>query len=404
MKGHLSSILIVSIIAVIGMTPSIAKSDCTEGMPELFERVSPSVVSISALALDPFRMSNRVSTAVGSGFIINDEGLILTNSHVVFGRQLIIVTLDDGSKIEAELLGADPIFDLAVLRIPVPPEGLPTVVLGNSDSVRIGEDVIAIGNPFGLEQTLTRGVISGLNRIMPGSPQLTLPLIQTDASINPGNSGGPLMNRCGEVIGINTSILAEAQNIGFAIPINVAKSFIPDIVKRGRVIRPWLGISGKLVKKDLMEIINLPFVDGFLIETVDPGSPAQDAGIHGGGLPITIAGTEFLLGGDIITEINGQALENPESSLKLIGSLKVGDKVRLTLFNKGKTRSVELNLLERPILPGDHRSSASSTLLPVKGHLTKFPLQWVFRCKRRIAGKPGYPEWCQYASPPCFCE
>jgi S1-C subfamily serine protease len=294
---------------------------------------------------------------------------------VVFGRQLIIVTLDDGRKIETELLGADPIFDLAVLRIPGPPEGHPKAVLGDSDSVRIGEDVIAIGNPFGLEQTLTRGVISGLNRIIPGSPLLTLPLIQTDASINPGSSGGPLMNRCGEVIGINASILAEAQNIGFAIPINVAKSFIPDLVKDGRVIRPWLGISGKLVKKDLMEIINLPLVDGFLIETVDPGSPAQEAGIHGGGLPLTIAGTEFLLGGDIITEINGQSLDDSENFLKVIASLKVGDKVGLTLFHRKETRYVELTLPERPILPGDIRTSSSNALQPTRGRFLSFPLQ-----------------------------
>ncbi len=375
MKRYLFLILIVSIITIIGMTPPIAKSDCTEPMPELFQRVSPSVVSISALALDPFKITSRVSMAAGSGFIINDEGLVLTNSHLVLGRQLIIVTLDDGHKIDAELLGADPIFDLAVLRISVPPEGHPTAVLGDSDSIRIGEDVIAIGNPFGLEQTLTRGVISGLNRIMPGSPQLTVPFIQTDASINPGSSGGPLMNRCGEVIGINTSILAEAQNIGFAFPINVVKKFVPDLVKHGRVIRPWLGISGKLLKKELMEIINLPLADGFLIETVDPGSPAQKEGIQGGGLPLTIAGTEFLLGGDIITEINGQPLDNPENSLKLIDSLKVGDKVRLMVFHRGETRSVELNLTERPILPRDLRTSASSTLLPMKGHLTHFPLQ-----------------------------
>jgi S1-C subfamily serine protease len=375
MKGTLFSIFIVSMLTASGVTPALSNSDCAEPMSELFQRVSPSVVSISALMLDPFKISSRVSIAVGSGFIINHEGLILTNSHVVFGRQAITVTLDDGSKTEAELLGADPIFDIAVLRIPVPPEGHPTAALGDSDSVRIGEDVIAIGNPFGLEQTLTRGVVSGLNRILPGSPLLTLPLIQTDASINPGNSGGPLMNRCGEVVGINTSILAVAQNIGFAIPINVAKSVIPELVEHGRVIRPWLGISGKLVKKELMEIINLPLVDGFLIETIDPGSPAQQAGIHGGDLPLTIAGTEILLGGDIITEINGQAVDNPENFLKLIGSLRVGDKVRLTLFHKKETRNIELNLSERPILPGDFHSSASSTLLPMKGRLMSFPIQ-----------------------------
>jgi S1-C subfamily serine protease len=189
------------------------------------------------------------------------------------------------------------------------------------------------------------------------------------------------MNRCGEVIGINTSILAEAQNIGFAIPINVAKSFIPDLVKNGRVIRPWLGISGKLIKKELMEIINVPLTDGLLVEAVDPASPAQKKGIRGGELPITIFGTEFLLGGDIVTEINGQPLDNPENSLKLIDSLKVGDKVRLMLFHRGETRSIELELTERPILPSDARFSASSTLLPMKSPLTDFPLQPGFSSK-----------------------
>jgi len=311
----------------------------------------------------------------GSGFIIDKEGLVLTNSHVVYERQAISLTIDDGRKVEAKVLGADPIFDLAVLRIPVSLEKHTVAVLGDSDSVRIGEDVIAIGNPFGLEQTLTRGVVSGLNRILSGSPPLTLPLIQTDASINPGNSGGPLMNRCGEVIGINTSILTEAQNIGFAIPINVAKSVIPELIDHGRVIRPWLGISGKMVNKGLMEIINLPLVNGFLIETVDQGSPAQRVGIHGGDLPLMIGGTEFLLGGDIITKINGQAVDDSENLFKLIDSLKVGDNVWLTLFHKNQTRNIELNLPERPILPGDFRSSTSSTLLPMKGRLKSFPLR-----------------------------
>ncbi len=374
MKGYLSSILIASIITAIGITPAIGKSDCAEPIPELFQRVSRSVVSISALALDPYKISGRISTVTGSGFIIDNEGLVLTNSHVVFDRQAISVTLDDGRKVEAKLLGADPIFDLAVLRIPVPLGGHPVAVLGDSDSVRIGEEAIAIGNPFGLEQTLTRGVVSGLNRILPGSPLLTLPLIQTDASINPGNSGGPLMNRCGEVIGINTSILAEAQNIGFAIPINVTKSVIPELIKHGRVIRPWLGVNGKQVEKELMEIINLPLVEGFLVETVEPGSPAQQAGMHGGELSVTIGGTEFLIGGDIITEINGQSLRRPGNFLKMIASLKVGDKVGLTLFHKKETRHVELTLPERPVLPSDIRTSSSSTLQPTRGRFPSFPL------------------------------
>ena len=364
MKKWLVFIPII-IFAITTRIPQVmAGSECTEPIPDLFQRVSPSVVLVTAVAIDPFKITNRVSSVIGSGFIISDDGLILTNSHVVFGRQAISVTLDDGRRAQAKLLGADPILDLAVLRIPVPPEGHPKAILGDSEAVRIGEEVVAIGNPLGLEQTLTRGVVSGVNRILPESPMsLMLPLIQTDAPINPGNSGGPLLNRCGEVIGITTSILAEAQNIGFAVPINIAKQVIPELAERGRMIRPWFGLSGKLIKKELMEIINLPLVDGFLVETIEPGSPAHQAGVHGGGLPITIAGMEFLLGGDIITEINGQSLDDPDKFVKLVRSFKVGDKVRLTLYRENETRVIEFSLPERPILPGDLRLSASGTLL-----------------------------------------
>jgi S1-C subfamily serine protease len=374
-KKWLVFILILILPITTRVSQAEAASDCTEPIPELYQRVSPSVVFISAVTIDPYKITNRVSSVIGSGFIISNDGLVLTNSHVVFGRQVISVTLDNGQRTQAKLLGADPLLDVAVLRIPAPPEGLSKATLGNSDAVRIGEEVVAIGNPLGLEQTLTRGVVSGVNRILPESPMsMMLPLIQTDAPINPGNSGGPLLNRCGEVIGINASILAEAQNIGFAVPINIAKQVIPEMVERGRVIRPWFGISGKLIKKELMEIISIPLVDGFLVETIEPESPAQQAGVHGGGLPITIGEMEFLLGGDIITEINGQPLDDPDRFVKLIRSLKVGDKVRLTLYREKKTEKVEFSLLERPILPSDLHLSGSSALLPMKKRIDRFSL------------------------------
>jgi len=375
MNRWLGSVIILAAVISTGIPRVTANPDCTEPIPELFQRVSPSVVSISAVAIDPFEDTNRVSFVFASGFIISDDGLVLTNSHVVFGHAALPVILDDGRTTQARLLGADPILDLAVLRIPAPRDGHPKASLGNSDAVRIGEDVVAIGNPLGLEQTLTRGVVSGVNRFLSESPMsLTLPLIQTDAPINPGNSGGPLLNRCGEVIGITTSMLAEAQNIGFAVPINIAKQVIPELVERGRVIRPWFGITGKLVEKELMEIVNLPLVNGFLVETIEPGSPAQQAGIHEGELPITIAGEEFLLGGDIITDINGQSLDDPKKFVKLVRSLKVGDKVHLTLYREQKTRKVEFILLERPVLPGDLRFSTSSTLSPMRNGDNGFPL------------------------------
>jgi len=359
-------LLLVLILLVVFKAPAYSSSDCTEPIPELFQRVSRAVVSISALALEPNKISGRIGMVSGSGFIIDKEGLVLTNSHVVVERQAISLTLDDGRKAEVKLLGADPIFDIALLRIKAP-DSLPFVTLGDSDSVRIGEEAIAIGNPFGLEQTLTRGVISGINRVLPGSSLMIPPFIQTDASINPGNSGGPLMNRCGEVIGINTSILADAQNIGFAIPINAAKKIIPELIRQGRVIRPWLGFSGKPVEKELMEIINLPLVEGFLIETVDSGSPAQKAGLQGGELSVMIGGAEYLLGGDIITAFNGHPIKDSETVQKILASVKVGDKISLTVFNKKKFREVEMTLSERPILPGDIPNSSRGTLQPTKG-------------------------------------
>jgi S1-C subfamily serine protease len=374
MNRWLLSVIMLAVVLSTTIPNAAVKPDCTEPIPELFERVSPSVVSISAVAVDPLEVNNRVSLVVGSGFVVSNDGLVITNSHVVFGHQGITVTLDDGRRAEAELLGADPIIDLAVLRIPVPREGHPKALLGNSDSIRIGEDVVAIGNPLGLEQTLTWGVVSGLNRFPPDSPlSLTPPLIQTDAPINPGNSGGPLFNRCGEVIGMTTAMVADAQNIGFAVPINIAKQVLPELIEQGRVIRPWLGVSGRLISKELMAIINVPWVDGFLVEKVDLGSPAQQAGIREGTVPITIGGEDLVLGGDIITEINGQSLNDPKRFTKLVSSLKVGDLVHLTLYREKETRKVEFRLVERPVLPGDLRPSFSGTLLPMGERSGRLP-------------------------------
>ncbi|MDY6857571.1 MAG: trypsin-like peptidase domain-containing protein [Thermodesulfobacteriota bacterium] len=348
------------------------RTDCSIPVPELFQQISPSVVYITAVTIDPFALISRVRISIGSGFIIHKDGLILTNSHVVFRGQAIMVTLENDMVYEARILGADPILDLAVIRISAPKE-LPVLHLGNSDTLQVGEEVIAIGNPAGLEQTLTRGVISGINRILPTSPMsLTLPLIQTDAAINPGNSGGPLVNRCGDVIGIMTSILVETENIGFAIPINITRDVLSQLINHGRVIRPWLGIHGKLIEsKKLRTIFNFPLVDGFLVETVEPGSPAENAGIQAGGLSVAIGTIEFLFGGDIITAINGKQLNDPDSFMDFIQSLKVGDNLNMKINRSGKSRELELKLLERPILPGDLPSPCDERMIS--------PLIWGFR-------------------------
>jgi len=346
-----------------------AKNKCDLPIPELFKRASPSVVFISTVTIDPFRVTNRVGSSIGSGFIISEDGLVLTNSHVVFGSRAVSVTLDNGDTAPAQLLGADPILDIAVLRTPALPKGYPIAKLADSDALKVGEEVVAIGNPLGLEQTITRGIVSGINRILPSSPMsLTVPMIQTDTAINPGNSGGPLLNLCGEVIGINTATLMGVENIGFAIPINIAKQMVPQLVKHGRVIRPWLGTAGKLISKELGAVFNLPLADGFLVETVEPGSPAEKAGVQGGVMPIRIAGQELLLGGDIVTAANGQPLNDREKYTKFVQSLKIGDKVRLNLYREGKIRVVEFHVVERPILPGDLTPCDQRVLSPMVYH------------------------------------
>jgi serine protease Do len=328
---------------------------CSEAIPDVFERASPAVVFIAATSINPYQLTERVTHVVGSGFIYDSSGLILTNSHVAFDRQSIVVTLDNGTSLSAQLVGADPIFDVAVLRITPPTDGpLPAVVLGDSDRLRVGEEVMAIGNPLGLGQTLTRGIVSALNRILPETPfSLLEPLIQMDTPINPGNSGGPLLNRCGEVIAISTAVIAEAQNIGFAIPINLANSLLPSLLSHGRVIRPWLGFHGQYIGRSLIDLLRIPLVEGLLVEVVEPGSPAQRMGLRGGQLELTVAGREFLIGGDIITSVNGIRLDEPEKLLDVMRTLQVGSSVTLKAFRDGEDLELEYVLPERPLLPSD---------------------------------------------------
>jgi S1-C subfamily serine protease len=283
------------------------------------------------------------------------RGLVITNSHVAFGRQTLFATLDGGMIVPARLVGADPIFDIAVVEIPRPGPGkLVAAPLGDSEHLRIGESVIAIGNPLGLDQTVTRGIVSGLNRVLPETPlSLGEPLIQTDTPINPGNSGGPLLNLCGEVVGMNTAIVPDAQNIGFAIPANLIKSVVPALVRDGRMIRPWIGFHGSVIGAELRKVLKLPLVDGLLVEVVEPGSPAESAGMQGGNLEFALGTTSLLLGGDIVVSVNGVAATDEERLAALMRSLKVGSRLSLRVFRDGATRDVTYILPERPLLPGD---------------------------------------------------
>ena len=362
--GAARALLAAGTVALLGACATTAAplgKPCNEPLPELFERASPAVVMITGQSINPYRLQDRVSHMLGSGFVIDADGMILTNSHVVYGLQSLSVTLDDGSIEPAKLIGADPIFDVAVIAIAKPKRGpLPVARLGDSDRMRPGEEVVAIGNPLGLDQTITRGIVSGINRILPETPlSLSEPLIQTDTPINPGNSGGPLLNRCGEVIGINTAILPEAQNIGFAVPINLAKSVLPSLIKEGRVIRPWIGFHGQLIGAELRKLLQMPLVDGLLVEVVEPGSPAENAGLRGGHIELVIGGNSLLLGGDIVVSVNGVPMLRPDQLSAAMKGIKVGSQLKLKLYREGEYREVEYKLPERPLLPGDLPNNAT---------------------------------------------
>jgi S1-C subfamily serine protease len=279
------------------------------------------------------------------------------------------VTLDDGTSLPAQIVGADPLFDVALIRVSPPAAGkLPTATLGSSERLVTGDEVYAIGNPFGLEQTLTRGIVSAVNRILPGvSWSVREPLIQTDAAINRGSSGGPLIDRCGTVVGITTAILEDAQAIGFAIPVGLVKEVMPDLISNGRVIRPWIGVQGQLVSASLRDLLRAPLTEGFLVEVVEHGSPAARLDVSGGRLDLIIGGKPFLIGGDIITEIDGRPVGDQESLARALGTLKVGSTVRLTLFHEEKTRQMDVLVEERPVRPGD--TSEQAALSPAGGEL-----------------------------------
>ena len=342
--------LLVFILLIAIPQTAVAQQACTESLASLFERVSPSVVSIQVTKINKAKPQRRFETIVGSGVIIDRDGQVLTNAHVVDGAASLLITLDSGARTPARLVGMDTVTDLALLRIDTS-SPLPVARLGDSAALRVGDEVVAIGNPMGLEQTMTRGIVSGLNRMLPGLSEQ--PMIQTDAPINPGNSGGPLVDRCGAVVGINTFISEEANSIGFALPINAGKSILRDLRETGRVVRPWLGLQGREVDTQLMTVLKLPLSPGYLVEVVYDGSPADRVGVRGGSLSVVVQGEEYLVGGDILTTIDSTPIRTHEDYLAKVKSLKPGQRTRITIIRDGQRREFSLTVGERPRLPAD---------------------------------------------------
>jgi S1-C subfamily serine protease len=283
----------------------------------------------------------------GSGFLISADGKILTNNHVVANERQLEVTLSDQSRYKAQLLSRDEANDLALLQI-TPRGKLPSVHLGDSDALQVGQKVLAIGNPFGLDGTLTVGIVSSLGRSIRGENERTLEgLIQTDAAINPGNSGGPLLDSAGNVVGINTAILGPNGGnigIGFAMPINRAKLMLDDF-QAGRK-RPKLGVSVVPIAGDYADALRLPTQGGLLIQQVDADSAAARAGLRGGRQEVQIGNAEVLVGGDLIMSIDGKPVDRDDAISRALATKRTGDTLELTIFRNGKTMNVRVRLGE----------------------------------------------------------
>lgn len=269
--------------------------------------------------------------AMGSGFIIDIKGYIVTNNHVVEGADKIKVILKDETEYNAEIVGHDPITDIALIKVEAK-DILPLVALGSSDNLKVGEWVAAIGSPFGLEHTVTAGIVSAKGRVIGSGPYDDF--IQTDASINPGNSGGPLINMQGEVVGINTMIIAGGQGIGFAIPIDLAKDVIGQLKTRGEVTRGWLGITIQDLKEDLAEYYEVKGKSGALVVNIVPGHPADKAGIQPK---------------DIITEVNGKKVTSSRDLTALAANLGVGDTAKVTVLRNGEQKTFDVEIGKRPL-------------------------------------------------------
>lgn len=299
---------------------------------QVAKAVGPAVVTVFNMQVPTIgRPSTR---GLGSGFIVSKDGLIVTNAHVIAGAGRVDVALSGERTLTAEILGADPRIDIAILKVRA--SNLPVVAFGDSDELQVGQQAIAIGNPLGFERTVTVGVISALNRVIPGGGTSLRDLIQTDAAINPGNSGGPLLDSCGRVVGVNTAVVEVSTgsgSLGFAVPINMVRRAVRDVLSKGRIIVPWIGMAYTEITEEIAKAYNLPSDHGVIVGSVSPGSPADRAGIQQG---------------DIIIEMNGKSLEDAGQLQEFIREAEVGTRLRLTLLRNGQRRTVTVTLEEMP--------------------------------------------------------
>ena len=317
----------------------------------IYEKSSRAVVNISNIAVnyDFFYRAIPAESGSGTGFIIGESGIIVTNYHVVENASKLVVTLSNNSQWPGKLIGADPNNDLAIVRIQAPVDSYDILEFSNSNDIVVGQKVLALGNPFGLRQTLTTGIISALGRTIAAKNGRKIEgIIQTDAAINPGNSGGPLLDSEGKVIGINTAIIGSAGSvgIGFAVPSNTALRILPDLLEYGYVRRPWLGIEP--IPTVYLRRIGIDVPDGLLIARVVIGASADQAGLRGATRTVKVGRYKVPWGGDIITHINGSPVFTMEDLAQQIETRKSGDEVTISYIRKESVNSVIVKLVLRP--------------------------------------------------------
>ncbi len=345
---------VVHIQVVINADGSTAGNDQSPTLPEL-----PQIPGFPDLPdLQPFNQGPQ--QGLGSGFVYDKDGHIITNNHVIANADKITVILSNDTEVDATLVGTDPDSDLAVIQVDMPADQLQPVTLGDSDSLKVGQFLVAIGNPFGLDGSMSTGIVSGLGRQLPSSAQtpsgqaFTIPnIIQTDAAINPGNSGGPLLNLQGEVIGVNTAIATQSgtfSGIGYAVPSATVKQVVPELIRNGRVEHPWLGISGTTLNRSLAQAMDLSEEQrGALVVTVVADSPADKANLRGSDTTATIDGLDIPVGGDIITQIDDVSVTEFDDLLTyIVNDTKVGQTVTLQVLRDNEPLEITVKLEARP--------------------------------------------------------
>jgi S1-C subfamily serine protease len=328
---------------------------------QIYRLAAPGVVQVTATqvvntpSVDPFGFpipQAQRQEALGSGFVIDKAGHIVTNYHVIEGARSVDVSFSNNESMRARIVGADPSTDIAVLQVDAHSRALTPLVLGNSDAVRVGDSVVAIGNPFGLERTVTAGIVSALQRVIQAPNSYSIDhVIQTDAALNKGNSGGPLLNAEGNVVGVNSQIQSGSGGnvgVGFAVPINTVRTVAAQIIKSGHAEHAFLGVRVQAVTPDVAHLFRLRATHGLLVASVEPGSAAANAGLRAGKQPVTVSGETYQLGGDLVIAADGVQLSSLDQLRDAISTKQPGDKLSLEIWRGGQQMTLDVKLGRQP--------------------------------------------------------